>query len=192
MSTPPMLRQMRHDVWATERLLRHLRAMSAQQLQLTVPGTYGNILRTLMHLVAADERYLRRFFALPEPLLDDNGPDLSLDEIARHLRNVTDGGAQSPTSRRIESEEAACHAEFMRDIFGNPFRPVTADPAWLTSDVVALATSIYAEKAFDRLPILADALQDAGCDNADVLDHCRSDGPHVRGCWVVDLLLGKP
>ena len=103
---------------------------------------------------------------------------------------------------RIDRQEAvstqqptwgACPAiDVIRDIFGNPFRPVTADPAWLTSDVVALATSIYAEKAFDRLPILADALQDAGCDNADVLDHCRSDGPHVRGCWVVDLLLGKP
>jgi hypothetical protein len=79
----------------------------------------------------------------------------------------------------------------IRDIFGNPFRPVSVDPAWLTSTVVALANNIYAERAFDRMPILADALQDAGCDNADVLNHCRSDGPHVRGCWVVDLLLGK-
>ena len=77
------------------------------------------------------------------------------------------------------------------DIFGNPFRPVTVDPAWLTSDVFALAAGIYADRAFDRLPILADALQDAGCDNADILNHCRSDGPHVRGCFVVDLLLGK-
>ena len=92
MSTPPMLRQMRHDVWATERLLQHLRGLSAQQLHLTVPGTYGNILRTLMHVVAADQRYLRRFFPMPEPLLDDeSGPDLSLDEVARHLRNVKDG-----------------------------------------------------------------------------------------------------
>ena len=79
----------------------------------------------------------------------------------------------------------------LRDVFGNPFRRVAVDPRWLTSDVVALATGIYAEKAFDRLPILADALQDAGCDNADVLDHCRGPGPHVRGCWAVDLLLGK-
>ena len=57
--------------------------------------------------------------------------------------------------------------------------------------VVALARGIYDEKAFDRMPILADALQDAGCDNDDVLSHCRGGGPHVRGCWVVDLLLGK-
>jgi hypothetical protein len=79
----------------------------------------------------------------------------------------------------------------LRDIFGNPFRPGTVDPAWLTSTVVALARSVYDERAFDGLPILADALQDAGCDSADVLDHCRGPGPHVRGCWVVDLLLGK-
>ena len=77
------------------------------------------------------------------------------------------------------------------DIFGNPFRPVTADPRWLTSTAVALARAIYDERAFDRLPILADALEEAGCDNADVLAHCRGDGPHVRGCWAVDLVLGK-
>jgi hypothetical protein len=82
-------------------------------------------------------------------------------------------------------------ADLLRDIFGNPFRPVAVDPRWLTSDVVELARGIYADCAFDRLPILADALQDAGCDHPDVLTHCRCDGPHVRGCWVVDLLLGK-
>lgn len=79
----------------------------------------------------------------------------------------------------------------LRDIFGNPFRPVTIDPAWLTSTVAALATSVYDERAFDRLPILADALQDAGCDDEHVLAHLRGPGPHARGCWVVDLVLGK-
>ncbi len=82
-------------------------------------------------------------------------------------------------------------SDLLRCIFGNPFRPVTADPTWLTSTVVALARGIYDDRAFDRLPILADALQDAGCDNADVLNHCRGAGPHARGCWVVDLVLGK-
>ncbi|MCE9566332.1 MAG: hypothetical protein K8U57_30275 [Planctomycetes bacterium] len=80
----------------------------------------------------------------------------------------------------------------MRDIIGNPFRPVTTDPTWLTTDVVALATGIYEDRAFDRMPILADALQDAGCDNDDILNHCRNANQvHVRGCWVVDLVLGK-
>jgi hypothetical protein len=77
------------------------------------------------------------------------------------------------------------------DIFGNPFRPITFNPAWLTSTVLALAHAIYQEKAFDRMPILADALQDAGCDNEEILSHCRQPGEHVRGCWVVDLLLAK-
>lgn len=89
------------------------------------------------------------------------------------------------------SEEMAFQVAILRCLFGNPFRPVTVEPDWLTSDVVALAEGIYNNRAFDRLPTLADALQDAGCDNADMLDHCRGPGSHVRGCWVVDLVLGK-
>lgn len=82
-------------------------------------------------------------------------------------------------------------ARYARDIFGNPFLPVSVQPHWLTESVVSLAVGIFQERAFDRMPILADALEEAGCDNADILTHCRGDGPHVRGCWVVDLLLGK-
>jgi hypothetical protein len=82
-------------------------------------------------------------------------------------------------------------AILIRDIFGNPFRPVTLDPAWRTANAVALAQAIYDERAFERMPILGDALEDAGCDNDDILNHCREPGEHVRGCWVVDLLLGK-
>ncbi|WP_238602501.1 hypothetical protein [Fimbriiglobus ruber] len=78
-----------------------------------------------------------------------------------------------------------------RCVFGNPFLPEFIETTWMTSNVVALACGIYQERAFDRMPILADALQDAGCDSDDILAHCRGDGPHVRGCWVVDLLLGK-
>jgi hypothetical protein len=87
--------------------------------------------------------------------------------------------------------ERAAHADLLRDIFGNPFRPVRIKPAWLTSDVLALARGIYADLAFDRMPILADALQDAGCDHDEVLAHCREAREHARGCWLVDALLGK-
>jgi len=82
-------------------------------------------------------------------------------------------------------------AKLTRCVVGNPLRPVTLDPFWLTSTVTALATGIYEQRAFDRLPILADALQEAGCENEDVLSHCRGEGPHARGCWVIDLILGK-
>jgi hypothetical protein len=89
------------------------------------------------------------------------------------------------------TRELADQTALLRDIFGNPFRPVAVDPAWLTSDVLALAKGIYEDRAFDRMPILADALQEAGCDSDDILNHCRGPGPHARGCWVVDLILGK-
>ena len=79
----------------------------------------------------------------------------------------------------------------IRCVFGNPFRPVSFEPSWLTSTVLALAEGIYHDRAFDRLPILADALQDAGCDTPEILEHCRGDGPHSRGCWPIDLILGK-
>jgi hypothetical protein len=88
-------------------------------------------------------------------------------------------------------EEGAKQCAILRDIFGNPFRPVAFDPRWRTSDVLGLARAIYEDRAFDRMPVLADALMDAGCADEQVLGHCRSDGPHVRGCWVVDLVLGK-
>jgi hypothetical protein len=91
-------------------------------------------------------------------------------------------------------DEAIDQCVMLRDIIGNPFRDAECDPAWLRwrdGTLPRMARGIYNDRRFDELPILADALKDAGCDNADILDHCRHEGPHVRGCWVVDLLLGK-
>ncbi len=83
-------------------------------------------------------------------------------------------------------------ANLIRDIVGNPFRPVKFDAVWRTSTAVALAAQMYDSREFSAMPILADALQDAGCDNDDILNHCRdATAAHVRGCWVVDLVLGK-
>ena len=82
-------------------------------------------------------------------------------------------------------------ALIIRDVLGNPFRPVSTDPSWLTPTALLLAQGIYADRAFDRLSILADALQDAGCDSADLLNHLRGGGPHVLGCWALDVTLGK-
>ncbi len=79
----------------------------------------------------------------------------------------------------------------LRDIFGNPFHPITLDPSWLTSTVVSLARQIYDSRDFTAMPILADALQDAGCDNPQIVEHCQGPGSHVRGCWVCDLCLNK-
>lgn len=98
-----------------------------------------------------------------------------------------------------EAREIGCESRkqsqaiLLRDIFGNPFRPVTLDTAWLRSNdaVAKLAQAIYDNRRFQDLPVLADALEEAGCHDADILTHCRHPGPHVRGCWVIDLLLGK-
>ncbi len=94
--------------------------------------------------------------------------------------------------------------DLFRCVFGNPFRPVSFDPAWRSPTVQKLVESIYPEGPFDRLPILGDALEEAGCNNLEMLNHLRppkrgrwwpfskkrSTG-HVRGCWVMDLLLNK-
>ena len=78
----------------------------------------------------------------------------------------------------------------LREVFGNPFRLVDFAP-WRTDTAVTLARQMYESREFSAMLILADALQDAGCDNEEVLSHCRGAGPHVRGCWVVDGVLGK-
>ena len=104
----------------------------------------------------------------------------NLDAALHESRGMLPGD-----SKRLE-------AGLVRDVFGNPFRPVDFSPAWRTDTAVAIAQGMYESRDFGAMPILADALQDAECDNAAVLGHCRDPhGVHVRGCWVVDLVLGK-
>ncbi|MBY0457407.1 MAG: hypothetical protein K2V38_08730 [Gemmataceae bacterium] len=82
-------------------------------------------------------------------------------------------------------------APLLREIVGSPFRP-PFNPQWRTSTAVALARGIYTDRASDRMPILADALQDAGCYDHDVLNHCRNTNkPHAHGCWLIDAVLGQ-
>jgi hypothetical protein len=95
-------------------------------------------------------------------------------------------------TNRPDPAEWAAQADILREVLGNPFKPVKLKPAWLTDTVVALARHAYQTEDFSTLPILADALQDAGCENEDILNHCRDPKQvHVRGCWVVDLVLQK-
>jgi hypothetical protein len=103
-------------------------------------------------------------------------------------------------AEEAEAERIVC--ELVRCVFGNPFRTQpTSDPAllsWNNGIVVKLAQAIYDERELPsgildsaRLAVLADALEEAGCTNQDMLSHCRNGGTHIRGCWAVDLLLGK-
>jgi len=96
-----------------------------------------------------------------------------------------------PGSEELRDEHLRLQATIFRDVIGNPFEPVAFDPRWRTEDTLGLARGIYEDRAFTRLPLLADALMDAGCDDDGLIGHCRSSGPHTRGCWAVDLVLGK-
>jgi hypothetical protein len=92
----------------------------------------------------------------------------------------------------LEETQSCCW--LLREIFGNRgvvFGPPIWEQRWVTSTTLNLATGIYDEKAFHSLPILADALQDAGCDSEDILNHFRQPGEHCRGCWALDLVLDK-
>jgi hypothetical protein len=109
-------------------------------------------------------------------------------------RGATDPRSDVPPGPpRVERERAAMIAQtdLLREIFGNPLQPIEFPVTWRTVDVVDLARAIHTDRAFDRLPILGDALLDAGCDHEEILEHCRVEASHVRGCWVVDLALGK-
>ncbi|HEY1187738.1 MAG TPA: hypothetical protein VGE74_08780 [Gemmata sp.] len=107
------------------------------------------------------------------------------------IPNVTDATDEYELQQRAQAVECEAQCELLRDIFGNPFRATDFLSQWRADTAVALARGTYESRDFGAMPILADALQDAGCDSADILDHCRGHGSHVRGCWVVDLVLGK-
>jgi hypothetical protein len=190
---------------ATARKLRLFAAAAFDRLKDLLPHTkqHGGI--RILEKMAEGKSYLRarrgaRKYVLMDwrgnaptgdPLIDD--PDHVALMLYRAIVSTNAAGHAETASRSIRESERrrAEQCELLRDIFGNPFRPVAFDPRWRSADAVGLARGIYDERAFERLPLLTDALMDAGCADDQVLSHCRSEGPHVRGCWVVDLILSK-
>jgi len=117
-----------------------------------------------------------------------------LSFICRPFRDLraTIPSLASATQQAGFPVESLC--ALIRCVFGNPFQPALVDPGWLLWNcrtIEALAEVIYDERRFGDLPMLADALEDAGCTNPEILEHCRGSGPHALGCWVLDILLGK-
>jgi hypothetical protein len=115
-----------------------------------------------------------------------------------HVKDTLSCEADSEPVKKAMSEERLDQLDLLRDIIGNPFHPVSINLAWQTPTVLSLAQAAYDNRILPagtlepaRLAVLADALEEAGCDNADILNHLRQPGEHVRGCWVVDLVLGK-
>ena len=116
----------------------------------------------------------------------------TVERVIGEVRKSAGDGQFGALRKQAERRAERSLAKLFREVVGNPFRPVAFDPAWRTTDVLLLARGIYEERAFDRMPILADALQDAGCDSDDILSHLRdTKQTHVRGCWALDLVLGK-
>ena len=118
---------------------------------------------------------------------------LALDEEGETADEARQAGQKAYHSTLADArrDEGAAHVRLMRCVFGNPFRAAACAPDWKTDTVLLLANQMYDSRDFSAMPILADALQEAGCTSDTALDHCRSGAPHVRGCWVVDLVLGK-
>ncbi|HEY7315564.1 MAG TPA: hypothetical protein VH643_39915 [Gemmataceae bacterium] len=131
----------------------------------------------------------------------------SVERLADDRERIAAGGLRAArmdaSAARAAAQDAArslqpfgaAQAALLRDICGPlPFRPTTLDSAWLSWHgglLASIAWQMYDSRDFADMPVLADALEEAGCQNQDILSHCRSGGDHVRGCWVIDALLGK-
>lgn len=184
---------------------RHRRFLTAEALE-----TLAVAERTAERLVSAADRQRSRASAFHLGWLRDpvaahrRGPAKAAvcESLSRRAWEAAIGAAWhsmhiGALENRSDSWEAARQgqreflAKLLRCIVGNPFQPEQDRSPWKTAAVHGIAQGIYTELAFDRLPELAMELVDAGCRDLNVLDHCRDSGPHDRGCWVIDLLLGK-
>jgi hypothetical protein len=169
---------------------------------ISVAEEFADGLRGSNDLASAQAEIVPRLELYPgEPIYDAayQACGASAEETAGlasfYAANVSTRPCTSPEhdveAKKVRELELAYQADLFRDIFGNPFRPVAFDPSWHTSTAAAIAKGMYDSRDFAAMPLLADALQDAGCADDRILDHCRGPGPHVKGCWVVDLVLGK-
>jgi hypothetical protein len=151
----------------------------------------------------ADEEWHREALRVYEWMAEGEGTNEDLASIGVNPVDVQPAEQDAAVASRAAAEskgavarqfELVAQCQILHDLIGNPFRPLHIAPTWLSwrdGTVPQLAQGIYNDRAFDRLPILADALEDDGCTDLDILAHCRQPGEHVRGCWVVDLLLGE-
>jgi hypothetical protein len=143
-------------------------------------------------VLEAAERYVEGEDSLQEMLDHFDGTKW---DIRFHRLDAWEAVSRTIESIWVKYEDDerpwAEYADILRDIFGNPFQPAQLDRGWLTPEVVSLAQIIYEQRAFHLMSAVADALAEAGCSNDEILSHCRRPACHVRGCWVVDLILNK-
>ncbi len=131
----------------------------------------------------------------PDPLVDGaplalpHNPDVNTGRV---VVSAVAAAYRAGVVGSAGGDDFAFQADLLREFFGNPFAAPWFKSRWRTTDVLQLASCVYEIQAFDRLPVLADALEEAGCEQADILGHCREPGEHRRGCWVLDLILEMP
>jgi hypothetical protein len=158
----------------------------SKQPNLFWPEDYGCHTELAGYFATFDEAAAREFTARHplEGIIDDN--------LARSKYEVASLLAANPVDASFGYEyEMSYHVHFLKDVVGNPCRPVVLEPDWATPTVLRLAEALYEGWCFDDMEILGDALEEAGCAAASVLAHCRNGEMHVRGCHVVDAILGK-
>jgi hypothetical protein len=189
--TPEELDAARDNADSAEFSLRQTILMTQAKMDFRSPWGHLEVLAKHMASLAA----ARSAGALPTP---PRRPLLESAEFAAQAKSLAPEAAAGAGSAAARKAERAAQGDLMREIVGNPFRPVDLPSAWLSPTVTGLAAAAYEARDLPagrldnvRLAVLADALEEAGCDHIGMLNHCRQAGAHVRGCWVVDLLLRK-
>jgi hypothetical protein len=154
---------------------------SRRKIELYTTGSYRIVWHLLDERVRKAIEVRERYFDGSATEAEHNAAIEAAEAVPPHIQYAAWDAIPSP--RQVQ---------LARDLFGNPFQHIRVDPSWLNDrNVQRLAQSTYDEQRFDILPILAEALERAGCTNIDLLSHCRRPGEHWRGCWVIDLLLAK-
>jgi hypothetical protein len=170
---------------------RHISRLCNDELAIIaieVAESYADRKAKINEVRAATRNAREDLFGIARPLGHYAAEIAVLANAAFNERLVSEYALEAASD---QAAEKAHQCALLHEIFGSPFHRVRIRKGFITPTVSQLAQGIYNERAFDRMPILGDALEDAGCDNASILEHCRSGGEHVRGCWVVDLLMGK-
>ncbi len=204
--------------WCCRCIWRHMRKRSRRSVEVTERFFEGRTRQTVLDVAIAEstaafeetpENTIEHLITLAASLVPVNDIEEadcvahSVAKVIAHLAVYPNDSVETTNERNaactiLVLSEQARQCRVLRCIIGNPFRAVTLEPAWRTRTVWDLAKTAYDERILpcgelhgDRLAILADALEVAGCDDA-VLSHLRSPGPHIRGCWPVDALLENP
>jgi hypothetical protein len=141
------------------------------------------------HSEAPRHANFRSLDAAPNAAEEDLSTVADVSVCVADAVQIAAGGDEKAKEEEFRQQFILFHC-----IFGNPFRHITLDPAWLSWHdglLVSMSRQMYDSRDFSDMPILADALEEAGCSNQDILAHCRSGGEHVRGCWVIDFILGR-